>query len=114
MYAQKRKWPRGGETPWPRRGGELQRRRDTRSARFSQTLRVELVGDDQAIGPWGLAVTAYEPFCALCRLLIRAGVDPDTPVGAYRGGILSLRARWLAAAARLTVEDVPDGRPRFR
>src|SRR5262245_59088599 len=86
--------------------------RSSRIPHFAQIVRVELVGDRRAQG-FGFAVEGYAPLCALCRQLIR-GLDPDRPVEAYRGGVLALRAPSLAVAAGITVEDGPDGRPRFK
>jgi hypothetical protein len=53
------------------------------------------------------------PICQLARKLIRAGIEPDRPLEAYRNGTLALRVTSLAAAARLTVCDHNRGTPRF-
>jgi hypothetical protein len=39
------------------------------------------------------------PICQLARKLIRAGIEPDRPLEAYRNGTLALRVTSLAAAA---------------
>ena len=62
----------------------------------------------------GFKVTGHAPVLALCRELIAAGLDPDQALEVYRGAILALRVRSIAAGARLTVEDDSRGTPRFR
>src|SRR5262245_28471554 len=64
-------------------------------------IRVALVDSNRAEA-LGLVACSSAPLCALCRKLIRAGLNPELPVEAYRGGVLALRARSLLAAARLT------------
>jgi hypothetical protein len=61
----------------------------------------------------GLTVVSYAPVCALGRKLVRAGFDPDSVLEVYRKVTLCFRVR-LGSAARLTVEDGPNGTPRFR
>jgi len=78
--------------------------------KFPQVIRAELVGSNRAEA-FGLVAIGYEPLLSLCRKLIRAGLNPDTPVECYRGSVLALRVRSLASAAQLTVKD---GRPRFK
>jgi hypothetical protein len=52
--------------------------------------------------------------CDLCRKLIAAGVDPATPLHAYRGIVLCLRIRTIGEAAKLTVVERERGNgPRF-
>jgi hypothetical protein len=75
-------------------------------------LRANLVGVDQATCG-GITVSSRTPVLALCRALIKAGHDPNASLQAYRGEILCLRVRSLADGAALTVEDGPDGKPRF-
>jgi hypothetical protein len=44
---------------------------------------------------------AYAPALALCRALIRAGVDPNTRLDLYRRtGVLALRIRKIGEGAR--------------
>jgi hypothetical protein len=61
----------------------------------------------------GITATGHAPLLTLCRRLVEAGHDPSTPLEAYRGTILCLRARSIGAGARLTVREGPDGKPRF-
>jgi hypothetical protein len=54
------------------------------------------------------------PVLALCRALIEAGHDPNTPLEAYRGATLCLRVRSIGEGAKLTVKETcRDGKPRF-
>jgi hypothetical protein len=46
--------------------------------------------------------------------LIGAGHHPATPLEAWRGTVLALRARTIGEGAALTVEDDSRGTPRFR
>jgi hypothetical protein len=86
----------------------------TMTAIATPPIRAELTGSNRAEA-LGVSVRGgYAPLCQLCRRLIRAGINPDLPVEAYRNGVLALRARSLLVAAQLTVEDCQDGRPRFR
>jgi hypothetical protein len=61
----------------------------------------------------GITATGHAPLLTLCRRLVEAGHDPSTPLEAYRGTTLCLRARSIGAGARLTVREGPDGKPRF-
>jgi hypothetical protein len=77
-------------------------------------VRAQLLGSNQTTAH-GVTVSGRNaPVLALCRALIEAGHDPDTPLEAYRGDLLCLRVRSIGEGARLTVEDGSDGRPRFR
>jgi hypothetical protein len=77
-------------------------------------VRAQLLGSSQATAH-GVTVSGRNaPVLALCRALIEAGHDPDTPLEAYRGDLLCLRVRSIGEGARLTVEEGRDGRPRFR
>jgi len=51
--------------------------------------------------------------CAAARHLIECGCDPAARMEAWRGPTLALCGR-LGAFAALTVEDSPNGTPRFR
>jgi hypothetical protein len=54
------------------------------------------------------------PVLALCRELLRQGVDPDQVLQVYRNGVLALRVRSIAEGAALTVAEGDRGIPRFR
>jgi hypothetical protein len=77
-----------------------------------QLVRADLVGADTAVAA-GITATGHAPLLTLCRRLVEAGHDPSTPLEAYRGTTLCLRARSIGAGARLTVREGPDGKPRF-
>lgn len=75
--------------------------------------RAQLLDSNQATAH-GITVSGRNaPVLALCRALIKAGHDPDTPLEAYRGDVLCLRVRSIGEGAKLTVEDGSDGKPRF-
>jgi hypothetical protein len=78
------------------------------------SLRAELIGTNQATCQ-GITVTGRRaPVLSLCRALIAAGHDPDTPLEAYRGPTLCLRVHSIGAGAELVViEANRDGKPRF-
>ena len=61
----------------------------------------------------GITATGHAPLLTLCRRLVEARHDSSTPLEAYRGTTLCLRARSIGAGARLTVRESPDGKPRF-
>src|SRR5262245_12931957 len=78
----------------------------------AQLIRADLIGADTAVAA-GITATGHAPLLTLCRRLVEAGHDPSTPLEAYRGPTLCLRARSIGAGARLTVKEGPDGKPRF-
>src|SRR5262245_6364308 len=86
-------------------GGEAQ------SSVLAQLIRADLIGADTAVAA-GITATGHAPLLTLCRRLVEAGHDPSTPLEAYRGSTLCLRARSIGAGARLTVREGPDGKPR--
>jgi hypothetical protein len=49
------------------------------------SVRAELIGSDRCAA-LGFAVRGYAPICQLARKLIRAGIEPDRPLEAYRNG----------------------------
>jgi hypothetical protein len=75
-------------------------------------VRADLIGADTAVAA-GITATGHAPTLTLCRRLVEAGHDPSTPLEAYRGPTLCLRARSIGAGAGLTVREGPDGKPRF-
>jgi hypothetical protein len=75
-------------------------------------IRAALVGDNTAIAG-GHTITANLPVLALCRSLVEAGVDPNTPLDAYRGDTLALQVRCIGEGARLELNGDGVGfRPR--
>jgi hypothetical protein len=78
--------------------------------READTIRADLIGQNQA-SACGVVVSGRNaPVLALCRALLDAGHDPATPLDAYRGATLCLRVR--SEGAKLTVAE-SGGKPRF-
>jgi hypothetical protein len=78
-----------------------------------EAIRAELIGQDCARANEILVTGHAASALRLCRALRKAGIDPATPLEAYRGAMLSLRVRSIGEGAALTVRDGPDGKPRF-
>jgi hypothetical protein len=79
----------------------------------AQPLRAVIFGSNQAEAN-GITARGHAPVLALCRALIEAGHDPNTPIEAYRGATLCLKVRSIGEGARLTVKETTrDGKPRF-
>jgi hypothetical protein len=52
----------------------------------------------------GITATAAAPVLALCRKLVAAGFDPNTPLEAYRDrNVIALKVRSIGGGARLAV-----------
>jgi hypothetical protein len=92
--------------------GEREHRTGNRPHTKLQPVRADLIGVDICTAA-GITATGHAPLLTLCRRLVEAGHDPSTPLEAYRGTTLRLRARSIGAGARLTVREGPDGKPRF-
>ena len=105
-----------GDQQEARRGDLLGRRIDAEAittAPWAQALRATIIGSNQATAD-GIAARGHAPVVALCRALIEAGHDLDTPLEAYRGTRLCLKVRSIGEGARLTVKETTrDGKPRF-
>jgi hypothetical protein len=78
-----------------------------------QALRADLIGSSTC-SEAGITANGTAPVLTLCRRLLAAGLDPDQALEVYRGAVLALRVRSIGEAAKLTVEECSDGRPRFR
>jgi hypothetical protein len=79
----------------------------------AQPLRAVIIGSNQAEAN-GVTARSHAPVLGLCRALLEAGHDPDTPLEAYRGTTLCLKVRSIGEGARLTVKETTrDGKPRF-
>jgi hypothetical protein len=63
-------------------------------------IRAELIGSN-CCSALGMTARNTTPILALCRLLIEAGHDPETPLEAWRGPTLCLRIRHIGEAAQL-------------
>jgi hypothetical protein len=75
-------------------------------------IRAELIGDDTCTAA-GMSVRAEAPVLALCRKLLGAGFDPNTPLQVYRADTLCLTVASIAAGARLAVKTGGNGAPIF-
>jgi hypothetical protein len=76
-------------------------------------IRAEIVGCDVA-SAFGITVRATAPVLALCRRLVEAGYDPETPLEAWRGDMLCLRVRSICEGAALEVNGDGTGFRRRR
>jgi hypothetical protein len=81
-------------------------------ATAAQAIRAELLGSNTAVA-LGMHVKAYAPILELCRRLVVRGIDPATPLEAWRGPTLCLRVQNIGAAAALEVRPSGTGRPVF-
>jgi hypothetical protein len=80
---------------------------------MSAPIRADLIGQSQATA-CGITVSGRNtPVLALCRALIAAGHDPDSPLEVCRGSTLCLRVRSIGEGAKLAVYDNSVGRPVF-
>jgi hypothetical protein len=78
----------------------------------SPTIRAELIGSNTAVA-LGIHVKGYAPILKLCRRLVARGIDPATPLEAWRGPTLCLKVSSIGAAAALEVRPAGNGRPVF-
>jgi hypothetical protein len=67
-----------------------------------------LTGSDRCSAD-GLTVKHNAPVLAMCRALLDAGYDPERPLEAYRGDVLSLRVSSIGYGAKFTVEESRSG-----
>jgi hypothetical protein len=78
----------------------------------------ELKGSDTcstfSITATGIVASGPSPVLALCRQLIKAGVDHHRPLHAYRGNTLCLVIRSIGEAARLEINAHGSGFIAFR
>jgi hypothetical protein len=77
---------------------------------MSITIIAQLTGSDRCTSA-GLTVRGYAPVLGMCRTLVAAGFNPDSPLHAYRGAMLCLRIRSIGEGAKLTIEDNGCGTP---
>jgi hypothetical protein len=76
-------------------------------------IHAELSGSDTACA-LGITVQARAPVLALCRLLVEAGYDPETPLEAWRSDVLCLRVRSICEGASLEINGDGTGFRRRR
>jgi len=70
----------------------------------ARVIRAEIHGDDRCAAE-GITVVAGAPVLGICRKLIEARHDPETPLEAWRGDVLALRVRSIGDGAALTVDE---------
>lgn len=80
---------------------------------LTNTIVAQLSGANQAEAR-GLVGRGAAPILALCRALVAAGHDPESPLRAFRRGTLAITIRTIAAGAALAVAEDRFGCPRFR
>jgi hypothetical protein len=66
-------------------------------------IRAELSGADTCSSALGITAKSDAPVLALCRKLVDAGHEPNTPLEAYRGDMLALRVKSIGQGAQLQV-----------
>lgn len=71
-------------------------------------IRAELTGSDTCTA-LGVGVRANAPVLALCRALVTHGLDPSSPLEAYRGQMLCVRVTSIGAAAELEINAKGTG-----
>ena len=71
----------------------------------NQTCRVRVAG---------LTACSSSPALSLCRLLLKAGFDPERPLLVFRGDVLALRIRTIREGAALEVNKDGIGFRPFR
>jgi hypothetical protein len=76
--------------------------REAKPSHNTQVIRAELVGSETCKAA-GISAHGSAPVLALCRRLVAAGHDPETPLEPWRGDVLALRVRSIGEAARLRV-----------
>jgi len=67
-----------------------------------QLIYADLSNDD-VCAALGIKIQSPSPLLDLCRALVERGVDPTTPLEAYRGKTLCLRVRSIGEAANLRI-----------
>lgn len=75
----------------------------------ANVIRAEIIGDTCTTAK--VTARSHAPVLALCRKLVEAGVDPATPLKAYRGDTLCLTVSSIGWGARHTVKDSACGTP---
>lgn len=96
--------PAGRETgsQSDRLGGAIASANTSKPQELTTPIRATLIGCDRCEVE-GHTVRAYAPVLAMCRELVAAGYDPATPLEAYRGDMLCLKARSIGEGANLEI-----------
>ena len=83
------------------------------NASTQTVIGAELIGSDRC-SALGMTARGTTPVLGLCRLLVEAGLDPITPLEAWRGSTLCLRVRRIGEAAQLELSPRGAGFVRGR
>jgi hypothetical protein len=75
-------------------------------------IRCELMGSDTARAG-ELIARGTSPVFDLCRKLLAAGADPESPLECFRGRLMSLRVKSIGAGAGLTIRETATDGPRI-
>jgi hypothetical protein len=79
----------------------------------NEIIRAELIGSDQCTAR-GITVRGDAPILILCRKLIEAGLDPTTPLVAYRGKMACIFVTTIGKAAALDINGRGTGFKKYR
>ena len=82
---------------------------------MSEPIRARIFRDQDGVDcceAEGITARHNAPVLELCRLLIRAGLDPSRPLEAFRGPMLCLTVSSIGWGAKHTVSEVPGIRLR--
>ena len=72
-------------------------------------ITAELIGDDTAQSG-EIVCRGRSPVFALCRALLAAGADPESPLECYRGTTLALLIKSIGRGAELTIKEPDRGK----
>jgi hypothetical protein len=75
-------------------------------------IHASLIGSNRCDAD-GFTARGSAPVFKLCRVLLKAGYDPNRPLHAYRGEVLCLAVSTIGEGARLTVKTAGSGCPVF-
>jgi hypothetical protein len=78
----------------------------------TEAIRAEAMGSTTCIAV-GITANGNAPVLALCRRLVEAGHNPDTPLQVWRGSTLAVTVRSIGEAAQLAVKEPDRGRVHF-
>src|SRR5215510_7996694 len=84
----------------------------TKARCHMKRIRAEIIGETFArarVDGAEIAVGGHAPVLRLCRELVDRGIDPGTPLEAYRCHTLCLAVTSIGKAACLTVKSAGNG-----
>jgi hypothetical protein len=92
--------PATGDGGLPNVSSSATAERSSEIATPRQVIRAELHGSSSCTAE-GLTVKSPSPVIGLCKALVDAGVDPATPLEAWRGDVMCLRVPSIGGAVQL-------------